>query len=100
MKQSQTKSKTNSTGEGRKAEIINVGTSLFAEKGYHGTTLDEIAEQVGITKAALYYYIKSKEEILQEITNKNLAGMEQAIELHKSNLPPKEKLRQVIEFSL
>jgi len=98
LKQSPTKGKPNTAGEGRKAEIINVGINLFAEKGYHGTTLDEIAEQVGITKAALYYYISSKEEILQEINKRNMAGMEQAIKLHKSSLPPADKLRKVIQY--
>ena len=52
LKQSQTKAKPGTAGEGRKTEIINVGINLFAEKGYHGTTLDDIAEQVGRPGAA------------------------------------------------
>ena len=37
---------------------------LFIEKGYDGTSLREIAEKLGVTKAALYYYFESKDDIL------------------------------------
>ncbi|MCC5969197.1 MAG: TetR family transcriptional regulator [Pararhodobacter sp.] len=44
--------------------VLLVASRIFNEKGYHGTSLDEIAEEVGVTKAALYYYFKNKEQLL------------------------------------
>ncbi|MEV0640791.1 TetR/AcrR family transcriptional regulator [Streptomyces sp. NPDC050619] len=44
--------------------IQDVALELFAEQGYEKTSLREIAEQLDVTKAALYYHFKSKEEIL------------------------------------
>jgi len=44
--------------------IQDVALELFAEQGYEKTSLREIAEHLGVTKAALYYHFKTKEEIL------------------------------------
>jgi AcrR family transcriptional regulator len=44
--------------------ILDVALDLFTEQGYDGTSLREIAEQLGVTKAALYYHFESKEDIL------------------------------------
>jgi len=45
--------------------ILDAALTLFAEKGYDATSMREIAEQLGITKAALYYHFDSKAEIVQ-----------------------------------
>jgi AcrR family transcriptional regulator len=47
--------------------ILEVATDLFIEQGYEGTSLREIAEQVGVTKAALYYHFASKEELVKAL---------------------------------
>ena len=52
------------------SSILAAATSLFSRTGYMGTTTREIADAVGITKAALYYHIGSKEELLFQIINK------------------------------
>jgi len=44
--------------------ILDVALALFTERGYDGTSLREIAEELGVTKAALYYHFESKEDIL------------------------------------
>jgi AcrR family transcriptional regulator len=44
--------------------ILDVALDLFTEQGYDGTSLREIAERLGVTKAALYYHFESKEDIL------------------------------------
>jgi AcrR family transcriptional regulator len=50
-----------------RAEILDVSAELFAERGYDATSLREIAERLGITKAALYYHFRSKDEILRAL---------------------------------
>jgi len=48
-----------------RTEILDVAFELFTEKGYDATSLREISERLGITKAALYYHFRSKEDILR-----------------------------------
>lgn len=63
-------------GQGRRQQIIDVATSLFRQKGYYATSLDDIADAIGFTKPAIYYYFKSKDDILyaivDEIVNQGL----------------------------
>jgi len=92
------KDNSNGTAPTRKDEVIRVAARLFAAKGYHATTLDQIAQEIGVTKPALYYYITSKEDILRSIINRIMAPMEQATQVGKSNLPPKEKMEQIIRI--
>ena len=47
-----------------RARIQQIAVELFTEHGYEGTSLREIAERLGVTKAALYYHFKSKEDII------------------------------------
>lgn len=51
----------------RKDEIVDLAARLFQTKGYHETSVQEIADEVALTKASLYYYIRSKEDLLFEI---------------------------------
>ena len=48
-------------------KIRSVALELFAEQGYEKTSLREIAERLGVTKAALYYHFKSKEDIVASL---------------------------------
>ncbi|WP_234402046.1 TetR/AcrR family transcriptional regulator [Thermobifida halotolerans] len=50
-----------------RAQIRAVALELFSEKGYEKTSLREIAERLGITKAALYYHFPSKVDLLREL---------------------------------
>lgn len=51
----------------REEQIVALAAALFAEKGYDATSLREIAEAAGITKAALYYWFPEKESLLQRV---------------------------------
>ncbi|HMK64084.1 MAG TPA: TetR/AcrR family transcriptional regulator [Acidimicrobiales bacterium] len=52
---------------GTRERILDVALDLFVEHGYDGTSLRQIAERLGITKAALYYYFASKDDILMAL---------------------------------
>jgi AcrR family transcriptional regulator len=54
-------------GSVTRARILEVAGDLFTEKGYEKMSLREIAEAVGITKAALYYYFPTKERLFEEL---------------------------------
>lgn len=53
--------------QNKRQAIIREAAIAFNENGYEGTSLDTIATRLGVTKKALYYYVKNKQEILYEI---------------------------------
>lgn len=50
-----------------RSRIIEAATELFAERGFHGTGVAEIGSRSGVQRGALYYHIKSKDELLWEV---------------------------------
>jgi AcrR family transcriptional regulator len=82
----------------RKEEIIRVAARLFAVKGYHATTLNEIASELGITKPSLYYHVRDKQDILREIVSRIMEAMESASKVGKSDLPPRERMKAMIRI--
>ena len=62
-----------------RARIQQVAVEFFTEHGYEGTSLREIAERLGVTKAALYYHFKSKEDIIQSLVEDYQAQMDELI---------------------
>ena len=56
-----------SRGERTKALIADAAASVFAKKGYHGATVEEIAREAGYSPAAIYKYFKNKDAIFQEV---------------------------------
>src|SRR5216110_1198663 len=59
-----------------RARIQRVALELFAEQGYDATSLREIAERLGVTKAALYYHFKSKEDIVRSFSEDHFSRMD------------------------
>ena len=60
------------TTGGTRQRIQAVALELFTEQGYEKTSLREIAERLGVTKAALYYHFKSKDEIVTSLVDDRL----------------------------
>ena len=56
--------------EGTKERILDIALELFAQNGYLGTSMSDIAKQLGFTKAALYKHYTSKQEILDQIVER------------------------------
>jgi AcrR family transcriptional regulator len=50
-----------------RAKILTVAEKLFAESGFDGTRVDDIADKAGVNKALIYYYFKSKDDILDAL---------------------------------
>ncbi|MCX5397823.1 TetR/AcrR family transcriptional regulator [Streptomyces sp. NBC_00102] len=74
-----------------RAEIRKVALELFTEQGYDATSLREIAERLDITKAALYYHFKSKEDIVRSLFTNYLDALDAVVEWAKE-LPPGPEL--------
>ncbi len=66
--------------EQKRRAALRIASRLFNEKGYHATSLDEIADQIGVTKTALYYYFRNKEELLFECLQVTFRCAEEAMD--------------------
>ena len=81
-------------------ELYEHATRLFAERGFAGTSLQDIADAMGITRPALYYYVKSKDELLAklvtEVTNGPLDELTALVA--RAELDPVRKLRGIVEI--
>ena len=64
----------------RKQNILDSALSVFKNKGFEGSTMDEIAKDADFGKATLYYYFNSKEEIFVEILNNGWKMIWESIE--------------------
>ena len=61
-------------GARTRQQIVDVALQLFAERGFHGTIVEDIARSVGISRATLYQYFASKEELFRELVEESSAG--------------------------
>lgn len=66
-------------GSDTRSRLRELALQLFAEQGYEKTSLREIAERLGVTKAALYYYFKSKEDIVASLVEDYMAELDELI---------------------
>lgn len=64
----------------RRQEILHAALRAFREKGYHGTSLGDIAGRLGLQKTALYHYFPDKESLLYECHRRSLDELERAVE--------------------
>ena len=55
--------------EEAKRRIIEAGTKVFIEKGYHKTKMDDIADELGVSKGAIYQYFKSKDQLFFDVVD-------------------------------
>lgn len=80
-------------------ELLDKATGLFAEKGYETTTLQDVADAVGISRSALYHYVSSKEDLLKMLVeNIGLELADALTELRaRTDISPEAKLRELTD---
>ncbi len=64
----------------RKEEILDVATRLFAERGYDGTSMNDVAERVGMRKASLFYHFATKDALYEAVLDRLVASLQTALE--------------------
>jgi AcrR family transcriptional regulator len=82
---------------GTRKRILDAALALFAEKGYEATSMREIAEQLGITKPALYYHFDSKEDIVRSLLADIEAKVDELVAWTRSQPAGPDLRRQVLE---
>ena len=85
----------------RRRQILAAAMELFSHSGYHGVTVDAIAQRAGISKGNLYWYFKSKQEIFQLHFDHVVEVLfTPVVKIMESDMLPREKLRALAQSYL
>jgi TetR/AcrR family transcriptional regulator, cholesterol catabolism regulator len=85
---------------GRRSELTRVAAQLFAEKGYHGTSIGDIAAAFGVQKGSLYHHIESKADLLWEVAREGAEAFHAALDALPDGLPARERIRLALRGHL
>ena len=92
-----TKAKINSTKE----MILKTAGSLFSQRGYFGVSMQDIADELSITKAALYYHFESKEALTEELLRGTVDELKQELKRAcKTGVLPSDKVFNIVKTFL
>src|SRR5438034_2355998 len=84
----------------RRSELTRQAARLFAQKGYHGTSIGDLAQAMGVQKASLYAHIESKQDLLYETLRDGAAAFHGALDAIPEDLPATEKIRLALRAHL
>src|SRR3954451_2150764 len=84
----------------RREELMRVAARLFAEQGYQGTSLADLAEELGIQKPSLYHHIASKENLLWEVAVEGARAFHEALDAVPAGAPAAERIRLALRAHL
>src|SRR6267143_1492087 len=84
----------------RKSELTRQAARLFAEKGYHGTSIGDLAEAMGVQKGSLYAHIDSKADLLWEVARDGAAAFHAALDAVPDGVPANERIRLALRAHL
>jgi AcrR family transcriptional regulator len=84
----------------RRSELAREAARLFAEKGYHGTSIGDLAAALGVQKGSLYSHIESKQDLLYEIVRDGAEAFHAALDSIPEELPAVEKIRLALRAHL
>jgi AcrR family transcriptional regulator len=84
----------------RRSELTREAAKLFAQKGYHGTSIGDIADALGVQKGSLYSHIASKEDLLYETMREGAAAFHAALDAIPDDLPATEEIRLALRGHL
>lgn len=85
----------------REESILQAAAACFGEQGYRATTLETVAERLGISRVTLYRYCPSKEELLIRVFERSIAIFQRGLrQICAQDVPPEEKVRQIIRHQV
>jgi AcrR family transcriptional regulator len=80
--------------------ILRAALELFAERGFAGTTVAEVAERAGVSKGLIYAYVESKEELLRAILEERVRRAEAVLARAAVAGSPSDRLRRILRASM
>jgi AcrR family transcriptional regulator len=84
----------------RKTELTRAAARLFAEKGYHGTSIGDLAEAMGVQKGSVYAHIESKADLLWEVAHEGSEAFHAALDSVPAEGPIIERIRAALRAHL
>ena len=84
----------------RREELAREAARLFAEKGYHGTSIGALADAIGVQKGSLYAHIEGKQDLLHETMRQGAEAFHGALDEIPEELPATEKIRLALRGPL
>jgi AcrR family transcriptional regulator len=84
----------------RRSELTRQAARLFAEKGYHGTSIGDLADALGVQKGSLYHHIESKQDLLYETMREGAHAFHAALDSIPEDAPATEKIRRALRGHL
>jgi AcrR family transcriptional regulator len=84
----------------RRNELTRQAARLFAERGYHGTSIGDLAEAMGVQKGSLYAHIESKQELLYKTMLEGAGAFHGGLDAISDALPATEKIRLALRSHL
>lgn len=84
----------------RRNELTRQAARLFAEQGYHGTSMEDLAAAMGVQKGSLYSLTESKQELLVAVTREGAAAFHRALDAVPESEPPLERIRLALRAHL
>jgi AcrR family transcriptional regulator len=84
----------------RRSELTRTAARLFAEKGYHGTSIGDLAAAMGVQKGSLYAHIDSKQDLLYEATREGAQAFHEALDAVPEEVPAAERIRLALRGHL
>ena len=84
----------------RRAELTRTAARLFAERGYHGTSMGDLAEAMGVQKGSLYSHTGSKQELLYEAMREGAEAFHSALDAVPEDAPAVERVRLALRGHL
>ena len=85
----------------RTAEVFRAAAELMVEKGYGGTSIGDIAQTVGMTKAGLYHHISGKQDMLYQILSHAMDELDRVVSTPVRFIEdPEDQLRQLIRLQI
>jgi AcrR family transcriptional regulator len=83
------------------SEIIDQAAKVFRKRGYAGVPLDDVAEALGLRKASLYYYVKTKDHLLYLVFDRAISSaLERLEQIAAAGLSPRERLEALIRHQV
>jgi TetR/AcrR family transcriptional regulator, cholesterol catabolism regulator len=84
----------------RRSELTRAAARLFAEKGYHGTSVGDLADALGLQKGSLYAHIESKADLLWEVASEGAAAFHDALDAIPDEGPVFARIRAALRAHL
>jgi AcrR family transcriptional regulator len=84
----------------KREELTRIAARLFAERGYQGTSLADLAHALGVQKPSLYHHIESKEDLLWDVAQEGAAAFHTALDAVPARDRPSDRIREALRAHL